>query len=166
MNKEKPYSYELDDGRIIDVSLEEFRYMTNYSSWGWKTTETITLTIIDYSYEQNVFIANTNLDKVPIFIGHVDYYSGIVAFDPFVDGVIWLEEEDYHNKKIASSCIGHTFTIPTNISHEWSKYKGKDIILYYPVYDDIIDTSWEGQPTKYGGLDKVLWRNDGGQINE
>ncbi len=161
MNKQKPYSYTLNDGRVIDVSLDEFRYMTNYRSWCWKTTETITLTIIDYIYEQNIFIANTNLDKVPIFIDQVDYYSGIVAFDPFVSGVIWLEDEDYYNKEIALSCIGHTFTIPTNTSHYWNEYKGKKIIEYLPHYDDIIDTGWEGRLTKYGSL-VALWKNDGG----
>ena len=157
MNKQKPYSYKLNDGRVIDVSLKEFRYMTNYRSLGWKTTENITLTIIDYSYDQNVLIANTDLNKVPIFIDKEDYcsdyYSGIVLFDPFTDGVICQEEEDYYNKKIALSCIGHTFKIPTNTSHYWAYYKRKDIIEYIPEYDDIIDTSWEGRLTKYGSLD-------------
>jgi len=156
MNEEKPYSYKLSDGRVIDVSLEEFRYMTNYRSWSWKTIETITLTIIDYSYDQNILIANTDLDEIPIFNDSCRSYSGIVAFDPFVGCVIWQEEEDYYNKKIALSCIDHTFTIPTNTSHDWNEYKGKKIIDYIPVYDDIIDTSWEGRLTKYDCLDKGI----------
>jgi len=156
MNKEKPYSYKLNDGRVIDVSLKEFRYMTNYRSWGWKTTENITLNIIDYSYEQNTLIANTDLDEVPIFNdSYRDYYRGIVSFDPFSDYVILQEEDYYYNKKIGLSCIGHTFTIPTNTNHQWFEYKGKDIIRYLPEYDDIIETSWEGRITNYY-LDKGI----------
>ena len=151
MIKEKPYSYKLNNGKVIELSLEEFRYMTKYYSWRYNTTENIILTIIDYSYEQNVLIANTNLDRVPIFHDPCHYYySGIVAFDPFVSNVICLDDEEYRSKWNiqALSCIGHTFTIPTNTGHYWRKYKGEDIIDYVPSYDDIIDTSWDGRIAK------------------
>jgi len=149
MKKEKPYLFEFKDGRKIKLSLEEFSNITNYNSYYYSTTENIILTIIDYSYEKNVLIANTNLDRVPIFNDRFrDYYSGIVSFDPFVSGVICLEDKDYYNKKIALSCIGHTFTIPTNTLHSWLEYEGDRIIDYMPSYDDIIDTSWDGKLTK------------------
>jgi len=156
MNKEKPYSYELNDGTVIEVSLEEFRRITNFSCLRWKTTETITLTIIDYDFEKNVLIAKAK--KVPIFNDSCkDYYSGIVAFNPFSTAVIWQEtDEEYYSQEKALSCIGHTFTIPTNTNHHWYECKGKNIIAYFPWYEDIIDTSWEGRLTKYGDFDNPI----------
>jgi hypothetical protein len=144
MIEEKPYSYKLNDGTVIKVSLEEFRRITNFSSWCWNTTETITLTIIDYDFNKNFLIAKT--EKAPIFNDRCkDYHSGIVAFDPFVGEAISLEDGEYYIKKKALSCIGHTFKILTNTNHYWGEYKGKKIIEYVPRYEDIKDTSWEGR---------------------
>jgi len=148
----KPYSYKID-GKVFDFSLEEFRSITDYRCWSWNTTEHITLTIIDYIYDSNFLIAKTDLEKVPFFCEtngrFFDYYSGILAFDPFWAAVIWLEDEEYHSKEKALSCIGHTFTIPTLTSHSWFNHKGKDILKYCPSYEDIINTSWEGRLTNY-----------------
>ena len=117
------------------------------------TTDHITLTITDYVYENNILIAKTNLEKVPVFCednpNSLDFYSGIVAFDPFVSAVIWLSDEEYYAKEKALSCINHTFTIPTNTSHTWIFYKGNEILEYYPSYEDIINTSWGGRLTNY-----------------
>jgi len=156
--KNKPYSYEID-GKVFNFSLEEFRRITDYRCWSWNTTDQITLTIIDYLYDRNVFIAKTDLEKVPFFCEtngrFFDFYSGILAFDPFCEGVIWLENEEYHAKEKALSCIGHTFTIPTLTRHSWFNYKGKDILGYSPSYEDIINTSWDGRLTKY-----CIWKDD------
>jgi hypothetical protein len=156
--KNKPYSYEID-GKVFNFSLEEFRRITDYRCCSWNTKEQITLTIIDYFYDRNVFIAKTDLEKVPFFCERngrfFDFYSGILAFDPFCSCVIWLEDEEYHAKEKALSCIGHTFTIPTLTSHSWFNYKGKYILEYYPSYEDIINTSWDGRLTKY-----CTWKDD------
>lgn len=167
MNKEKPYSFTFN-GREYKFSLEEFRCITKYNSGQYNTTENITLTIIDYAYEQNVLIANTNLEKVPIFNDSGDYYySGIVAFDPFVSGAIWLEDEEYYAKEKALSCIGHTFKIPTITSHEWREYKGEKILDYSPSYEDIIKTSWEGRLTNYCCLKgRIIEEKFGGLNND